>query len=444
MVPSEKILSEARKHNVDIIGLSGLITPSLDEMVHLAKEMNREKIKLPLLIGGATTSKAHTAIKIAVEYGHPVVHVDDASRVINILNKLLSDKESKTFIRRLSQEQKELRDEYFKKTSQKKLLTITEARKNQFKTDWKNTRIQKPISLGIHIFEDIDLRVLKDYIDWTPFFITWEFKGKFPRIFDDEKIGKQAASLYKDAQQLLEEIITKKIFQAKAVIGIFHANSKGDDIEVYSNEKRRKPLAIFHTLRQQNKKEKKQINYALSDFIAPIETERIDYLGGFAVTAGHGVEEFANSFAQKNDDYISIMSKALGDRLAEACAEYMHLQVRKKYWGYAPYESLLSKDMISEKYRGIRPAAGYPACPDHTEKRTLFDLLQVEKNTGIHLTENFAMTPASSVSGLYFAHPGSRYFTVGKIQKDQLEDYSRRKGMSLEETQRWLSPILGG
>ena len=443
MVPSEKILSEAKKHNVDMIGLSGLITPSLDEMVYVAKEMSREKIKLPLLIGGATTSKAHTAIKIAVEYEHPVVHVDNASRVINTLNQLLNDKENKGFLSRLSQEQKKLRDEYLIRTSQREFLTISEARENRFKTDWQKAKIERPRHLGVHLFEDIDLKILKDHIDWTPFFVAWELKGKFPRILNDEKTGKQASSLYEDAQKLLEEIIRKKIFRAKAIIGIFHANSKGDDIEVYSDERRSELLTVFHTLRQQNKKERKQINYALSDFIAPIETRRIDYLGGFAVTAGHGVEEFANSFAQKNDDYLSIMSKALGDRLAEACAEYMHLQVRKKYWGYASDESFSEHDLISEKYRGIRPAAGYPACPDHTEKRTLFDFLEVEKNTGIHLTENFAMLPASSVSGLYFAHPGSRYFTVGKIQKDQVKDYSRRKKMSLEETQRWLSPILG-
>ena len=442
MVPSEKILLEAKKHDVDIIGLSGLITPSLDEMVHVAKEMRRERVNLPLLIGGATTSKAHTAIKIAVEYEYPVVHVKDASRVINTLNQLLNHKEKEKFLKDLNQEQRKLRDDYLNKTSQKKNLPLSEARKNRFQTDWEKTIIEEPNSLGIQVFKDIDLKNLENLIDWTPFFIAWELKGRFPRILNDEKIGKEANSLYEDGRKLLRKIIDEKIFKAKGVIGLFHANSLGDDIEVYSDKKRSKRLAIFHTLRQQNKKEKKQINYALSDFIAPIKSGRIDYLGGFAVTAGHGVGEFAESFAEKNDDYLAIMAKALGDRLAEACAEYMHLQVRKKYWGYASEESLSNEALISEKYRGIRPAAGYPACPDHTEKRTLFDLLEVEKNANIHLTENFAMMPASSVSGLYFAHSQSRYFTVGKIQEDQTKEYAQRKNMSLEEVQKWLSPNL--
>ena len=441
MVTSEKILSEAEKHNVDIIGLSGLITPSLDEMVHVAKEMNFRKMKTPLLIGGATTSKAHTAIKISVEYAQPVIHVDDASRVINVLDQLLNRKKNKNFLAHLQEEQKQLRDRYFNKASQKELLSISEARANRFPTNWKKIKIDRPDRLGLHVFKDIDMRILKDHIDWTPFFITWELKGRFPRILNDENMGEQARTLYKDARDLLEEIIKKKIFCLKAVIGIFHANSRGDDIEVYSDEKRSETLAVFHTLRQQNKKEKKQINYALSDFIAPVETGRIDYLGGFAVTV-HNVGEFADRFIRKNDDYLSIMSKALGDRLAEACAEYMHLEIRKKYWGYDQDESLSKNELISEKYRGIRPAPGYPACPDHTEKRTLFDLLKVEKNIDVHLTENFAMRPASSVSGLYFAHPDSRYFTVGKIQKDQLKDYSKRKNISQQEAQKWLSPIL--
>lgn len=444
MVPCEKILEEAKAHRADIVGLSGLITPSLDEMVHVASEMERLGFRVPLLIGGATTSSAHTAVKIAEKYANPVVHVIDASRVVNVVGKLLNPSLKEEYVKQIREDQKAQREIYFGTRSERKLVSIESARENRLKTDWQTSEIRKPNMTGIKVFdESVSLEDLVPYIDWSPFFQAWELKGRFPSILESETYGKQARELYADAQRLLDDIVKNKRYQAKGVIGIFPANSVGDDIEVYEDETRTKLLTVFHTLRQQISKDgKDEPNYCLSDFIAPKNSGKIDYIGGFAVTAGHGVEEFARSFDEKLDDYSSIMAKALGDRLAEAFAEYMHLKVRKEFWGYASEENLPLEDLIREKYRGIRPAAGYPASPDHTEKRTLFDLLQAEKNTGIRLTEHFAMWPASSVSGLYFAHPESKYFAVAKIDRDQIEEYAKRKNKSVQEIEKWLSPNL--
>ncbi len=444
MVPSERILDEAKKQNVDIIGLSGLITPSLDEMVHVASEMQRTGFDVPLLIGGATTSSAHTSVKIAEKYNQPVVHVLDASRVVNVVAQLLNPSLKEKYVEQIREDQKSQREIYFNTRSDRKLVSIEAARENKFVTDWNITKIARPNFIGVRVFdEEISLEELVPYIDWSPFFQAWELKGRYPSILESEIYGKQARELFADAQKLLEDIVRNKRYRTKGVIGIFPANSIGDDIEVYEDESRTKVKTMFHTLRQQiSKEDKDEPNYCLADFIAPKEKGVMDYIGGFAVTSGHGVEEFANTFEKQLDDYNSIMAKALGDRLAEAFAEYMHLKVRKELWGYAADENLSSEELIREKYKGIRPAAGYPASPDHTEKRTLFDLLEVEKNTGITLTEHFAMWPASSVSGLYFAYPEAKYFAVAKINKDQVQEYAERKGMTLSEAERWLSPNL--
>ncbi|XDD52472.1 methionine synthase [Leptospira sp. WS92.C1] len=444
MVPCDKILDEAKKLNVDIIGLSGLITPSLDEMVHVASEMNRTGFNVPLLIGGATTSSAHTAVKIAPTYDQPVVHVVDASRVVNVVNQLLHPDLNEAYSQKIKEDQKAARENYFSTRAERKLITLEKARENQEAIDWSTTQIDKPAFIGVKVFDQtVSLETLIPYIDWTPFFTAWELKGRYPAILESETTGKQARELFADAQKLMKTITDGKLFQTKGVIGIFPANSVGDDIEVYEDESRSKLLTVFHTLRQQiQKDDEAEPNYCLADYVAPKDSGRIDYIGGFAVTAGHGVEEFAKQFEKNLDDYNSIMAKALGDRFAEAFAEYMHYKVRTEYWGYVKGETLSPEDLIRERYRGIRPAAGYPASPDHTEKRVLFDLLQAEKNTGITLTEHFAMWPASSVSGLYFAHPESKYFAVAKINRDQIEEYANRKGMSIEETERWLAPNL--
>ncbi len=441
MVPSEKILEEATKQKVDIIGLSGLITPSLDEMVHVAKEMEREKLNVPLLVGGATTSPAHTAVKISEEYSHPVVHVLDASRVVEVTNNLLSPEFQKNYAEIVKKEQEKIRAAYYEKKSDRKLLSIVDARKNKQKIDWGKTDIPRPSFTGIKVFDDLSLLTLKEYIDWSPFFHAWELKGRYPEILSDEKVGRQAKELFDNALKLLDDIIQNKRYRAKAVVGIFPANSLDDDIEIYEDDSRKRVIAVFHTLRQQMIKPEGQFNNSLSDYIAPKETSKPDYLGCFAVSAGFGVEEFAGAFEKKLDDYNSILAKALGDRLAEALAEYIHKVVRDE-WGFGKEENLTKEDMIRERYRGIRPAAGYPASPDHTEKKILFGLLHAEKNIGIQLTENFAMTPASSVSGLYFVHPESKYFAIGKIGKDQVEDYSVRKGMSVAEVEKWLAPNI--
>jgi 5-methyltetrahydrofolate--homocysteine methyltransferase len=433
MVSADKILETAKKENVDAIGLSGLITPSLDEMIHVASEMQRQGFTLPLLIGGATTSKAHTAIKIEPAYKGPVVHVLDASRSVPVTQKLLSE-ERDAFAADIRSEYKALRDSRAER--QLKLLTLGEARKRAPAFDYKPFR---PNQLGHHRFDDIGLETIIPYIDWTPFFIAWELKGRYPNIFEDAAIGKQAKELFNDAQNLLGKILSEKLLKARAVFALYPANSVGDDIEVYSDETRKNIVANFYTLRQQH--DQPEVRQALSDYVAPLESGINDYMGAFAVTI-HGAEELAKEFEAQHDDYNSIMVKALADRLAEALAEKLHADVRKTYWGYAAGEALSNDELIRERYDGIRPAPGYPAQPDHTEKRTLFRLLQAEE-IGLSLTESCAMWPASSVSGLYFAHPESRYFAVGRILEDQVQEYARRKGMSVEEVERWLAPILG-
>jgi 5-methyltetrahydrofolate--homocysteine methyltransferase len=442
MVPAERILEEARKNNVQMIGLSGLITPSLDEMVHVADEMKREKFDIPLLIGGATTSRLHTAVKIEPSYEHSVIHVNDASKSVTVVNKLVSKTLKNDFTRDIHNEYAELREKYNSRDTKKSYLTLEEARKNKTPINWDETEIHKPEKPGIHTFRNFPLEDLKKYIDWGPFFIAWEMKGKFPSILDDPKAGSEARKLFDDANELLDKIICDGLLTAHGVAGLFPANSIGDDIEVYADESRKKVLTTLHTLRQQAKKRKGEPNKALADYIAPKETGKQDYIGGFAVTTGHGLKELAAKYEADHDDYNSILLKSIGDRLAEAFAEYLHEKIRKELWGFAPDEDFDNSDLIREKYTGIRPAPGYPAQPDHTEKPPLFDLLNAQKNTGITLTESYAMNPAASVSGLFFSHPESQYFNLGKIERDQVEDYARRKGMSIKEVERWLGPNL--
>lgn len=443
MVPAQKIIETAKAENVDIIGLSGLITPSLDEMVHFAKEMEREGFKIPLILGGATTSRIHAAVKVAPNYSGPSIHVLDASRSVTVCSSLMSEENREEYISSIHNEYSKAREAHLNKKSDKRFLTIEEARANKFQIDWNKTVVPKPTFLGTKEFVDFSLEELIPYIDWTPFFHTWELRGSYPRIFEDEFVGSEAKKLYDEARVLLNKIIANKSLRAKGVIGFWPANSVGDDIELYSDESRTKVYKSIHTLRQQAEKAADEPYYALSDFIAPKETGIADYWGGFAVTTGIGCDELVAEFEKNFDDYNSIMVKALADRLAEAFAERMHELVRKEFWAYSTDESLSSEDLIKEKYRGIRPAPGYPACPDHTEKAVLFEILNAEDSTGIHLTESFAMYPTAAVSGYYFAHPQSRYFGLGKISKDQVEDYAIRKEMTLEETERWLSPNLG-
>ena len=440
MVSCEKILKAAKDENVDIIGLSGLITPSLDEMQHVAKEMQRQGFNLPLLIGGATTSREHTAVKIAPGYEHSIIHVVDASKAVGVASKLLSEKNQKSFIQENKKVQEEFREKFLSKRTSKPLLSIADARQRDTKIDWRKEDIPNPNFTGMRVESDFPLDTLVDYIDWSPFFHAWELRGRYPKIFEDEYVGDKAKELFDDAQDLLSRILREKLFTAKCVYGLFAANRVGDDIEIYSDESRKKCIQKFHFLRQQNNKLKGE-NHSLADFVAAKGSGLSDHIGAFAVTAGHGVDEFAKSFEEENDDYNSIMAKALGDRLAEAFAEYLHKKVRKE-WGFGSKESLSNDDLIREKYRGIRPAAGYPACPDHTEKQRLWDLLEVEKNTGMRLTESCAMWPASSVSGLYFAHPEAKYFSIGKINEDQIVDLANRKNMSKKEVEKWLSPNL--
>lgn len=441
MVPAERILEEARKRNADLIGLSGLITPSLDEMVHVAQEMERLGYTEPLLIGGATTSRAHTAVKIAPHYSGPVIHVLDASRAAGVMSSLLSDDLKPSFTAKNAEEQNKLRAEFQQKTSGKPLLSIEVARERKEPIDWSAAQIDRPSFCGASSIASQPLDELVPYIDWSPFFHTWELRGRFPAILDDPEVGPQAHQLFEDAQKLLQDIVNSRLITAKGVYGIWPANSAGDDIEVYGDESRSDVLAVFHMLRQQMDKPSGQFNHCLADFIAPKASGRGDYLGAFAVTAGHGVDELARQFEADHDDYNAIMTKALADRLAEAFAEYLHERARRE-WGFGVEEKLSKEDLIRESYRGIRPAAGYPSCPDHTEKRTLFDLLQAEKATGIRLTESYAMWPGASVSGLYFAAPNAKYFGVGKIGRDQIQDYQVRKGLPLEEVERWLGPYL--
>ncbi|WP_026628352.1 methionine synthase [Dyadobacter alkalitolerans] len=476
MVPTDKILAAAIEHNVDIIGLSGLITPSLDEMVGVAKEMERRNFKMPLLIGGATTSRIHTAVKIDPNYSGAVIHVLDASRSVPVAGKLIqSDQSQADVLSDIKAEYAKLRIDHAKRGGEKAHVPIAKARENKAKIDWASFQATKPQFLGTRVYDDYDLNDIAKYIDWTPFFQTWQLHGKFPKIFEDKVVGAEAVKLYEDAAVLLGEIIRDKTLKAKAVIGFWPANSIQDDIVLHHFEEQTREVscerhgshqhieylisqqatenlsagelvadtaAVLHHLRQQSQKASNLANYCLSDFIAPLETGKTDYIGGFAVTAGIGIEALLDKYEKDHDDYNSIMVKALADRLVEALAELMHERVRKEIWGYAKNEIFSNEDLIKESYMGIRPAPGYPACPDHTEKRMLFDLLDAEQ-LGITLTESYAMYPASSVSGWYFSHPDSRYFPVGKVFKDQVEDYARRKDMPLEEIEKWLSPVLG-
>lgn len=445
MVSSEKIIQAAVDHKADVIGLSGLITPSLDEMVHVAKEMERLGLKIPLLVGGATTSRVHTAVKIAPNYHAPVVHVLDASRSVPVVSNLInpSDKVRSEFIQSNKNEYERVRTEHSKKKSAKNFISLSQARRNKLIYDWNKAQIKKPEMLGVTVLQNFSLSTLRKYIDWTPFFMIWELKGKYPAILENEKYGPSAKRVYEDANILLDKIINENLISASGVIGLFPANTIGhDDIEIYSDDSRKGVRTVLHTLRSQGEKVQSANNPALADYIAPKESGVKDYIGAFAVTTGHGIEKIVEHFRKEHDDYSSIMAKALADRLAEAFAEHLHELVRTKYWGYDSKEHLSQEELIKEKYVGIRPAPGYPAQPDHTEKSTIFDLLDVEKNAGITLTESLVMRPVASVCGIYFAHPDAKYFTVGKIGKDQVLDYHKRKGMSIEETEKWLRPIL--
>ncbi len=468
MVPCDKILAAAKEHNVDIIGLSGLITPSLDEMVYVAKEMERLGFKVPLLIGGATTSRIHTAVKIDPHYSGPVIHVLDASRSVPVAGRLLqSELTSQEIFNEIKTEYAELRTAHAARQQEKNYLSIDQARAKSSGIDWTGFKSKQPSFLGVKYFEDYSLAEIAKYIDWTPFFSTWQLSGKYPRIFDNEVVGKEAKKLFDDAQALLKEIIANKSLQAKAALGFFPANSLGDDIILHDYVEKALEVACekhgshkqfsyeiqhkdessdksqwLHHLRQQGQKASTLPNRCLSDFIAPLNSGETDYIGAFAVTTGLGIEALLDKYEKEHDDYNSIMVKALADRLAEAFAELLHERVRKEFWGYAAEETLSNEELISEKYDGIRPAPGYPACPDHTEKKRLFELLDAEKQIGIQLTESYAMYPASAVSGFYFSHPESTYFGLGKIAKDQVTDYAKRKGMSLDDVERWLSPVL--
>ncbi|MFB1013310.1 MAG: vitamin B12 dependent-methionine synthase activation domain-containing protein, partial [Bacteroidia bacterium] len=435
MVPANVILDEAIKQNVDVIGLSGLITPSLDEMVDVAAEMERRGMKMPLLIGGATTSRVHTAVKVAPHYSGPIVHVLDASRSVPVAGKLIGENSRAKFESDTKSEYKELAIQHAARQADKIILPWSEALENKLVLDWQAYTPPTPLQKGIHVYQDIALKELKEYIDWTPFFQTWELRGKYPNIFEDEYVGEEAKKLFADANAMLDDIILHAKLQAKAVLGVFPANEVNGDV-VLENGTR------FSFLRQQRKMGTNIPNISLADYVAPKSSGKQDYIGTFAVTAGIGIEPLIAAFEADHDDYNSIMVKALADRLAEAMAERMHQKMRKEIWGYAVNENLSSRDLILEKYQGIRPAAGYPASPDHTEKATLWQLLDVEKNTGISLTDSFAMYPTASVSGLYFSHPESKYFAVGKISNDQVADYAKRRGTDLAITKKWLGPNL--
>jgi 5-methyltetrahydrofolate--homocysteine methyltransferase len=488
MVPAAKILETAREKKADIIGLSGLITPSLDEMVHVAQEMEREGYELPLLIGGATTSRAHTAVKIAPHYRHETVHVLDASRAVGVVSNLLNENLKLDFATKTRADFERLREEYAGRKRDKKMLSLEEARARKTPIDWSGYQPPGPEFVGRCVYRTddggnagcrpavagglpapsdygldasdegpqlaaetgspaactpriISLATLVDYIDWSPFFHTWELRGRYPAIFDDPVVGKQARELFDDAQRLLKRIMEEKLLTARGVFAFWPANSLGDDVALYADAAREKPFAMFHFLRQQMQKSAGQFNHCLADYVAPQSSGLADYLGGFAVTAGIGADELAKKFAAEHDDYSAILTKALADRLAEAFAEYLHREARIA-WGFEGEEKLSREELIRERYRGIRPAAGYPASPDHTEKQLLFQLLRAEEETGITLTESFAMHPGASVSGLYFSHPDSKYFSVGKIERDQVTDYAKRKGQPNEYVEKWLAPNL--
>jgi 5-methyltetrahydrofolate--homocysteine methyltransferase len=442
MVPADKILDTAQKEGVDCVGLSGLITPSLDEMVFVAQEMQRRGMTMPLLIGGATTSRTHTAVKIEPAYpAGSTTYVVDASRAVGVVSGLLSPDEKARVMAETKAEYARIRDQFARAQDQKARATLEQARAARFPANFKDYAPHKPSFLGVRAFAPYDLAALAGVIDWTPFFASWELAGRYPDILDDEIVGHAARPLFEDAKVMLDRIITEKWFEARGVVGFWPANADGDDVVVYTDETRTEELARLHTLRQQIKKAAGKPNLALADFIAPVGGPP-DYIGGFAVTAGHGELETIQKFKDAGDDYSAILASALADRLAEAFAEELHRRVRTELWGYAPDEALALDELLAEGYRGIRPAPGYPAQPDHTEKATLFRLLDATVSTGIELTESFAMTPPASVSGLYFAHPEAHYFGVGKIDRDQVADYAARKGWALETAERWLAPIL--
>jgi 5-methyltetrahydrofolate--homocysteine methyltransferase len=443
MVPCARILETARQEKVDIVGLSGLITPSLEEMSFVASEMQREGFQVPLLIGGATTSRIHTAVKIEPRYQGPTIHVLDASRAVGVASNLLSDTLKEEFVASVRSEYQGLRDRRGERQEQVSRQSVTDARRNRLAIDWSGGKPPVPGFTGTRVLENYPLGELAERIDWTPFFQTWELAGHYPAILSDPRVGSAATALFKDARAMLERIIAGRWLRARGVFGFFPANRvDDDDIAVFTDESRGRTRCVVHTLRQQMPKPPGRPNLALADFVAPAGIDVADYLGGFAVTAGHGIEDVVARMEANHDDYGSIMVKALADRLAEAFAERLHERVRREFWGYAPEEALDNDGLIHERYQGIRPAPGYPACPDHTEKRTLFSLLDAEREAGITLTESFAMLPTASVSGYYFWHPRSQYFGLGKIERDQVEDYARRKGMTLAEAERWLAPHL--
>ncbi|MBX7056832.1 MAG: methionine synthase [Leptospirales bacterium] len=441
MTPCEKILDAAIQNSADVIGLSGLITPSLDEMVHVAEEMERRKMRLPLLIGGATTSRIHTAVKIAPAYDNPVVHVLDASRSVPVVQSLITPEQREAYSSQIRAEYDSLREEHLRRQTAKKLLTLAEARSNRLAIDWSSADLPTPRQLGVHAIQ-ASIAELRPFIDWSPFFLAWELSGKYPAILDDPKFGEEARKLLADANRLLDRFEAEKLVQPRGVYGLFPSNSRGDDIEVYSAADQSQIVCTFHTLRQQTEKRAGEPNRALADFVAPSDSGRMDYLGAFAVTAGMGVEELAARFVAEHDDYQSILAKAVADRLAEAFAEYLHWKIRREFWGYAPDEDASSERLIREKYRGIRPAPGYPSQPDHTEKDALFALLEATRHTSISLTESRAMTPAASVCGIIFASQDADYFNVGMLGRDQVEEYSKRKGQSVADTEKWLRPNI--
>jgi len=441
MVPAQKILDAARAENADMIGLSGLITPSLEEMTHVAKEMQRQDFHLPLLIGGATTSRAHTALKIDPHYRFPTVWVKDASRAVGVAQSLISKELVDAFMEKIRGEYADIRERHKDRSGAKKLVSLDKARAQRFEGDWAAQQTSPPKHPGITVFDDYPLADLVDFIDWTPFFNAWELAGRYPAILDDVVVGMHARELYADARIMLMRIVDEKWLRARGVIGLWPANSAGDDVEVYDSSSA-SPIATLRFLRQQADKPVERPDFCLADFIAPRVSGVQDWIGGFAVTAGIGIDEHVARFEREHDDYSSIMLKALADRLAEAFAERLHQRVRREYWGYASEESLANDQLIDETYRGIRPAPGYPACPDHTEKETLFRLLDATANTGMTITESFAMLPTAAVSGWYFAHPGSQYFVVGRVTREQVEDYAKRKGWSLAQAERWLAPNL--
>ncbi len=439
MVPPEKIIETAIRERVDAIGLSGLITPSLDEMVYLAKEMQRQNFDVPLLIGGATTSKAHTAVKIDTQYKNAVVHVNDASRAVTVVGDLLNKKTSKEYVAKMKNDYDEFRTKFLKRGKEKSYISIHEARRKKYKINWETSEIIKPKELGVQILKQLSLKELEPFVDWSPFFRSWDLHGKYPDILTDEIVGEQANQLFEDAQAMVKDIVAKQLLKPKAVFGLFEANSiNEDDISV---QKKGKEIAVFRTLRQQLKKREGIPNHALADFVAPKESEKADYIGIFC-TAIFGAQELAEYYREKEDDYNAIMVQAIADRFAEAFAEYLHKQVRTKHWGYAENEDLTNADLIKESYKGIRPAPGYPACPDHLEKETIWELLEVEKLIGVTLTESLAMWPAAAVSGYYFANPEAKYFGLGKITDDQVSDYATRKGITKEKARKWLHPTL--